>query len=96
MKTHLQKRAMGSRDPRATRTAEQRIRIPPARMAIESKLVANRAQPRGRYPHAKRVGDFIFVSGTGARRPGRRVRASATARAARGEQSGKLVIEVAA
>lgn len=25
--------------------------------------------PRGAYPHTKRVGDFIFVSGTSARRP---------------------------
>ena len=26
-------------------------------------------QPRGAYPHTRRVGDFIFVSGTSARRP---------------------------
>jgi 2-aminomuconate deaminase len=26
------------------------------------------AQPRGKYPHIKRAGDFIFVSGTSARR----------------------------
>lgn len=25
--------------------------------------------PRGAYPHTKRVGDFIFVSGTSSRRP---------------------------
>ena len=25
--------------------------------------------PRGAYPHVKRVGDFIFVSGTSSRRP---------------------------
>ena len=25
--------------------------------------------PRGAYPHSKRVGDFIFVSGTSSRRP---------------------------
>ena len=26
------------------------------------------AKPRGRYPHVRRVGDFIFVSGTSSRR----------------------------
>jgi len=36
-------------------------------MTTESRLLADRAKPRGRYPHAKRVGDFIFVSGTSAR-----------------------------
>ncbi len=36
-------------------------------MTSSSKIVAGRAQPRGKYPHAKRVGDFIFVSGTSAR-----------------------------
>ncbi len=37
-------------------------------MPGDSKLVEGRAQPRGRYPHARRCGDFIFVSGTSARR----------------------------
>ena len=27
------------------------------------------ATPRGRYPHVKRAGDFVYVSGTSARRP---------------------------
>ena len=31
----------------------------------ENKIVT----PRGAYPHIKRVGDFIFVSGTSSRRP---------------------------
>jgi 2-aminomuconate deaminase len=35
---------------------------------IESKVIAGKAQPRGKYPHVKRAGDFIFVSGTSARR----------------------------
>ena len=35
---------------------------------MESKLLDNKARPRGKYPHAKRVGDFIFVSGTSSRR----------------------------
>jgi len=29
----------------------------------------NRATPRGRFPHLKRAGEFIYVSGTSARRP---------------------------
>ena len=34
---------------------------------IESKIVEGKAAPRGRYPHVKRAGDFLFVSGTSAR-----------------------------
>ncbi len=37
-------------------------------MTVESKLLPAGPRPRGRYPHAKRVGDFIFVSGTSSRR----------------------------
>ena len=35
---------------------------------IESKIVDGKATPRGKYPHIKRAGDFLFVSGTRARR----------------------------
>ena len=38
-------------------------------MATQSHLVAGKAKPRGRFPHAKRAGDFIYVSGTSSRRP---------------------------
>jgi 2-aminomuconate deaminase len=34
----------------------------------EGKIVAGKARPRGSYPHIKRAGDFLFVSGTSARR----------------------------
>lgn len=34
-----------------------------------SKVIKGKAKPRGKYPHVKRVGDFIFVSGTSSRRP---------------------------
>jgi|ERR1017187_1740207 2-aminomuconate deaminase len=34
----------------------------------ESKVVDGKATPRGKYPHVKRGGDFLFVSGTSARR----------------------------
>ena len=36
---------------------------------MESKVVPHLAKPRGRFPHVKRAGDFLFVSGTSARRP---------------------------
>jgi 2-aminomuconate deaminase len=34
----------------------------------DSKVVEGKATPRGKYPHVKRAGDFLFVSGTSARR----------------------------
>jgi 2-aminomuconate deaminase len=34
----------------------------------ESKIVEGKATPRGKYPHIKRAGDFLIVSGTSARR----------------------------
>ena len=37
-------------------------------MNTDSIVLADKAKPRGKYPHARRVGDFIFVSGTSARR----------------------------
>lgn len=35
---------------------------------LESGVVADKAKPLGRYPHFKRAGDFIFISGTSSRR----------------------------
>jgi 2-aminomuconate deaminase len=35
----------------------------------EGKVVEGKAAPLGKYPHVKRAGDFLFVSGTSARRP---------------------------
>ena len=32
------------------------------------KVIKGKATPRGRYPHIKRAGDFLFVSGTSSRR----------------------------
>lgn len=34
----------------------------------DSKVVEGKAKPLGKYPHIKRAGDFLFVSGTSARR----------------------------
>jgi 2-aminomuconate deaminase len=35
----------------------------------DAHVVAGKATPRGRFPHVKRAGDFVYVSGTSARRP---------------------------
>lgn len=37
-------------------------------MTNKSNLVAGKATPRGAYPHIKRAGDFLFVSGTSSRK----------------------------
>jgi 2-aminomuconate deaminase len=35
---------------------------------VESKVIAGKAKPRGKYPHIKLAGDFLIVSGTSSRR----------------------------
>ncbi len=35
----------------------------------DAKVVAGKATPRGKFPHVRRAGDFLFVSGTSSRRP---------------------------
>jgi 2-aminomuconate deaminase len=41
---------------------------PAADTAPQSTVLAGKAAPRGTFPHFRRAGDFIFVSGTSARR----------------------------
>ena len=36
---------------------------------MTSAVLQNKAKPRGKYPHVKRGGDFLFVSGTSSRLP---------------------------
>jgi 2-aminomuconate deaminase len=38
-------------------------------MSAHATVVPGKAAPRGKFPHCKRAGDFIFVSGTSSRRP---------------------------
>lgn len=38
-------------------------------MTIESKVLTEKAVPRGKFPHVKRAGDFIYISGTSSRKP---------------------------
>lgn len=37
-------------------------------MSSKATVVAGMAKPRGRFPHIKRAGDFLYVSGTSSRR----------------------------
>jgi 2-aminomuconate deaminase len=46
--------------PRAARITQE---LPP-----QSAVLPGKARPRGSFPHYRRAGDFIFVSGTSARR----------------------------
>jgi len=39
------------------------------RSVMKATVLEGKAKPRGGYPHIKRAGDFLFVSGTSARRP---------------------------
>jgi len=34
----------------------------------DSKVIEGKAKPRGKYPHFRRAGDYIYVSGTSSRR----------------------------
>ncbi|UCE94898.1 MAG: RidA family protein [Flavobacteriaceae bacterium] len=36
---------------------------------MDSRVIKGKAKPRGKFPHVKRAGDFIYVSGTSSRRP---------------------------
>ncbi|GAA0373292.1 RidA family protein [Bowmanella denitrificans] len=38
-------------------------------MTKRATLVSGKATPRGKFPHIKRAGDFLFVSGTSSRLP---------------------------
>lgn len=38
-------------------------------MSEGGRTVEGRATPRGRFPHVRRAGDFVYVSGTSSRRP---------------------------
>ena len=59
----MQRSAKPDRPPRTVaRTARAAARAP------QSAVLAGKARPRGTFPHFRRAGDFIFVSGTSARR----------------------------
>jgi 2-aminomuconate deaminase len=37
-------------------------------ISMKSKLVEGKAIPRGKFPHIKRAGDYLFISGTSSRK----------------------------
>ena len=45
----------------------------PAQPGVSATVVAGKATPRGKYPHIKRAGDFLYVSGTSSRLPDNRI-----------------------
>jgi 2-aminomuconate deaminase len=53
-----------------------------------SAVVPGKARPRGAFPHFRRAGDFIFVSGTSARRPDDSIAGASH------DASGRLVLDV--
>jgi 2-aminomuconate deaminase len=54
-----------------------------------SGLVPGKAKPRGRYPHIRRAGDFLFVSGTSSRQPDN------TFAGAAADEAGTLKVDIA-
>ncbi len=38
-------------------------------MNEQATVLADKAKPRGKYPHVKRAGDYLFVSGISSRKP---------------------------
>jgi len=56
--------------------------------ATSAQVVAGKAKPRGRYPHYKRAGDFVYVSGTSSRRPDN------TFAGARADEMGTVTLDI--
>jgi len=53
-----------------------------------AQVLAGKAKPRGRYPHYKRAGDFVYVSGTSSRRPDN------TFAGARADEMGTVALDI--
>jgi 2-aminomuconate deaminase len=47
----------------------QRKLDPQQETDVKATVLPNKAAPRGKYPHVKRAGDFVFVSGLSSRNP---------------------------
>jgi 2-aminomuconate deaminase len=54
----------------------------------DAQVLAGKAKPRGRYPHYKRAGDFVYVSGTSSRRPDN------TFAGARADEMGTVALDI--
>jgi 2-aminomuconate deaminase len=75
----MQRTARPNRPPRTERSA---ARLP------QSAVLAGKARPRGTFPHFRRAGDFLFVSGTSARRADDSIAGAAL------DASGQLLLDV--
>ena len=67
-----------------------RRRKPPRASSGVSGVIAGKAKPRGKYPHIKRAGDFLFVSGTSSRRPDNTFAGAAV------DEAGTVTLDIAA
>jgi 2-aminomuconate deaminase len=56
--------------------------------ATSAQVLAGKAKPRGKYPHYKRAGDFVYVSGTSSRRPDN------TFAGARADEMGTVTLDI--
>jgi 2-aminomuconate deaminase len=59
-------------------------------MSTEAFTIPGLTTPRGRFPHARRAGDFVYVSGTSSRRPDNSFAGVAT------EADGSVTLEIEA
>jgi 2-aminomuconate deaminase len=61
-----------------------------AKLMSQSAVLPGKARPRGTFPHFRRAGDFIFVSGTSARRADDSIAGAAT------DAGGRAVLDIRA
>jgi len=79
----MQRSAKRNRPPRTVARTVRSAGRPP-----QSAVLAGKARPRGTFPHFRRAGDFIFVSGTSARRADDSIAGAAL------DASGRLLLDV--
>jgi 2-aminomuconate deaminase len=54
----------------------------------DAEILSGKAKPRGKYPHYRRAGDFVYVSGTSSRRPDN------TFAGARADEMGTVTLDI--
>ena len=54
----------------------------------DAEVLPGKAKPRGKYPHYRRAGDFVYVSGTSSRRPDN------TFAGARADETGTVTLDI--
>ena len=81
----MQRSAKPDRPPRTVARSAHSAARP-----LQSAVLPGKARPRGTFPHFRRAGDFIFVSGTSARRADDSIAGAAL------DASGRPLLDVAA